>query len=267
MQKKDTPVVIGAGRIGGALHARSGWPLIGRPEHPGHPVQGDDTAVLEQPPGAPILICVRNDDLDAVLRRVPEARRPDLVFIQNGMLEDFLAERGLADATRGLLFLSVASRGAPIEVGGTSPFTGPHAEHMARLFQGIDLAAEAIDRARFTAVMLEKLLWNCVFGLLCQVHGCDVGTVLDEYAGEHSGELETLVAELAAVGRAALGVQVGDAELVERLGAYSRSIPRVRAAVREWRWRNGWFVRTAARLGLPLPLHARLTARLSPPPA
>ena len=254
------PVVLGAGRIGGALHARSGWPLVRRP---GALASSGDLSVLEQPPGAPIVICVRNDDLDAVLERVPLARRPDLVFIQNGMLEDFLAERGLLGATRGLLFLSVASRGAAIEVGGTSPFTGPHAELMARRFQAIDIAAEAIDRARFTAVMLEKLLWNCVFGLLCQVHGCDVGTVLDA----HAGALDTLVAELAAVGRAALGVQVGDAELIERLGAYARSIPRVRAAVREWRWRNGWFVRTAERLGLTLPLHARLSARLSPPPA
>lgn len=251
------PVLIGAGRIGGALHARSGWPLLRR---------DGDTAVLEQPPGAPILICVRNDDLDAVLRRVPTSRRPDLVFIQNGMLEDFLAERGLAGATRGLLFLSVASRGAAIEVGGKSPFTGPHAAHLARLFRGLDIAAEAIERPRFTAVMLEKLLWNCVFGLLCQVHDCDVGTVLGEHAGEPTSELDALVAELAAVGRAALAVQVSDEELVERLSAYSRSIPRVRAAVREWRWRNGWFVRTAARLGLPLPLHTRLAARLSPPP-
>lgn len=251
------PVLIGAGRIGGALHARSGWPLLGR---------GDDDSLLQQAPGAPILVCVRNDDLDAVLARVPAARRPDLVFIQNGMLEDFLRERGLTDATRGLLFLSVATRGAAIEVGGESPFTGPHAARVAELLRGLGIAAEAIDRRRFTAVMLEKLLWNCAFGLLCQVHGVDVGTVLSE----HAGELGALVAELAAVGRAALGVPVEDAELaglIERLSAYSRSIPRVRAAVREWRWRNGWFVATARLKGLPLPVHQRLAARLSPPPA
>lgn len=249
-----TPILIGAGRIGTALHAQSGWPLLGR--------AGDD-AVLREPAGAPIVVCVRNDDLDAVLARIPAARRADLVLIQNGMLDDFLRERGLADATRGLLFFSVATRGAAIEVGGTSPFSGPHAERLAQELTRLGIPAEAIPRERFTGVMLEKLAWNCLLGLLCQVHDCDVGTTITE----HAAELVGLCGELAAVAQAALGVAVDPGVLLERVLAYSRSIPRVRAAVREWRWRNGWFVKKSEELGVRMPLHQALVDTLSPRPA
>ena len=35
-----------------------------------------------------------------------------------------------------------------------------------------------------------------------------------------------------------------------RLATYSRSIPEYRGAVKEWPWRNGWFVNVAREPGL-----------------
>lgn len=41
-------------------------------------------------------MCTRNDDLASIIEGCPGARRRDLVFLQNGMLDPLLARHGLA---------------------------------------------------------------------------------------------------------------------------------------------------------------------------
>jgi ketopantoate reductase len=245
--------VIGAGRIGAALVQRdpTRFSLIDR-EH--------GWERLDAPPGAPIVLAVRNDDLDGVLGRVPGHRHADLVFVQNGMLRPWLAAHALASATRGLLFIAVPRRGAAIEPGGESPFCGPHAQALVEAFLASELPARCVDAERFAEIELEKLLWNTCFGLLCDAHDCDVGTVVRE----HFGDLHELVAELLALGAPALGVSLALEPLVERLAAYSNAIATYRGAVKEWRWRNGWFVELARERGVLLPVHERLITLRSP---
>jgi len=242
--------VIGAGRVGAALRQRDPqrFALIDR-------AHGWDR--LDGPAGAPILLAVRNDDLDDVLARIPGHRRADLAFVQNGMIRPWLAEHGLAQATRGLLFMAVASRGAPIEPGGESPFTGAHAQTLVEAFTGAKLPATLVDAETFANTELEKLLWNSCFGLLCDAYDCDVGAAVADY----HDDLHALVAELLALSGPALGVSLALDPLIDRLAAYSRSIPRYRGAVKEWRWRNGWFVELAHERGLSLPVHDRLLAQ------
>lgn len=252
-----TWTIIGAGRVGGALAERSvaagqAVTLLRR---------GDDWTVLGEAPGTPILVCTRNDDLDSVVDRVPPQRRPDLVFVQNGMLRPWLHTRGLEGVTRGLLFFAVQSRGAALEAGPDSPFCGPQAAQVVAILQGLGVPAAVVDAPTFAAWELEKLLWNSVFGLLCQAHGRAVGEVLDA----HSDQVAALTAELVAVGQTALGLQVDGAAVLGRLIAYSEAIRGNHAAVKEWRWRNGWFVAEAQRLGLGLPLHAALCHKAGVP--
>jgi ketopantoate reductase len=244
-------IVIGAGRIGTALAARSRqtnsepFVLVDRE-------RGWDQ--IDPEGGGPILLAVRNDDLAAVVARVPERRRGDLVFVQNGMLRPWLEERRLAMTTRGLLFMAVPSVGAEIEPGGESPFWGPHAPAMVEAFTALGLPAKVVDAQTFTAIELEKLIWNCAFGLFCQALDCDVGTVVEQ----HKPRLKLLVTELLAVGGPALGVKLELDPLVERLCEYSRSIPSYRGAVKEWPWRNGWFVSTARARKQKTPTHDML---------
>src|SRR5690606_17998432 len=122
-----------------------------------------------------------------------------------------------------------------------SPFHGPHAQALVDAFTAAELPARVVDAREFAEIELEKLLWNSCFGLLCDAFDCDVGTVVRE----HFNDLRELVAELLAIGAPALGVSLVLDALVERLAAYSKSIPSFRAAVKEWRWRNGWFVELA----------------------
>lgn len=241
-------IVIGAGRIGTALHelAPASIPLVTR-------TQGWD--VLAGDVGEPIVIAVRNDDLDAVLDRVPERRRADLVFVQNGMLRPWLAERGLTAITRGLLFFAVAKRGDPIQPGAVaSPFCGPRAAVLVDTLCGFGVPAEVVEPEAFVAIELEKLIWNCAFGLCCEAFGATVGEVVEQ----HATELRNLVAELLEVGERVFDVELELDPLIERLSAYSRSIADYRGAVKEWRWRNGAFVLAAEAQGVATPNHARM---------
>ena len=53
-------------------------------------------------------------------------------------------------------------------------------------------------------------------------------------------QVELLIKELGAAGAAELGVS-WDAAAPKRLHAYSRSVAHFPTAVKELRWRNGWF--------------------------
>lgn len=243
-------IVIGAGRIGTALHERAAargvdCTLVTRTE-------GWDA--LQSRPGTPILLAVRNDDLDTVVGRIPAHRRHDLVFIQNGMIRGWLQTHSLARCTRGLLYLAVPRVGAPIAPGGVNPFCGAHAVEMVGRFVDLGLEAEAVDWARFSAWELEKLIWLCAFGVLCEHLDLTVG----EVCAQHRAELRSLVTELSRVGRAALGVDMPLGWLVDRLCRYSASVASWRASVKAWPWRNGWFVEAARRYGVPTPLHDEL---------
>lgn len=251
---EDAMTILGAGRVGRALARRAAarelpCRLVDRE-------QGWDALAGER---GPILVCVRNDDLDGVLGRVPPARRADLVFVQNGMIRPWLEAHGLAGSTRGLLFFAVADREADLAPGGSSRFTGPLAGDVVAWMHGIDVPAEVVTAGSFAVLELEKLAWNAAFGLLCDRFDCDVGTVVRD----HSAIMRALLVELVEVGDAALGLGLSAADreaMVERDSDYAVSIPRYRGSLKEWEWRNGWFVQAAEAGGPPDPLHRELLA-------
>ena len=237
-------VVVGAGRIGMALHrgASRDVVLVDR-------TSGWDA--LDAAPGEPVVLAVRPDDLDAVLTRIPARRRADLVFVQNGALRTFLAERGLSEVTRGVLYV-LAERAGPVPIARTSFFFGPHAEHVAAIFSEADLPAVVVARETFAIHELEKLVWLAAHGPLCDALALPVGTVDDAVPGA----LAELTAELATVIAAAWNMPVPDTVL-EHGVAWSEEIPHYRASVKEWPWRTGWIEEQARRLGLPTPHHRR----------
>ncbi len=232
-------VIIGGGRVGTALHARSqeagvATTLVTRTE-------GWDA--LAGPPGEPILLALRNDDMGDVVSRIPAPRKHDLVFVQNGMYRGWLQQRHLQRNTRGLLYFAVRQVGGEVEIGINNPFCGGHAHMLVRWFAMMGLPAEEVDWARFSMYELEKLVWIAAMGVLCEVYDADVGTVCQD----HTGEMDGLVHELRIIGRKALGVDVPQAWLMERLAAYSMTIPTYKASVKAWKWRNGWFDLAARR--------------------
>ena len=157
-------IIIGTGRIGGMLIERaasrdvpvsvvtreSGW-----------------SAIVERM--NPIFVTVRTTDLPTVMARIPATRIPDVILCQNGMLTPWLHEQNWSQVTRGVLYMAVPKRGAPVQLADPSPFSGPQAKAVVDWFSALDLPVTESTSDRFQQIEVEKLLWNCVFGLLCHV--------------------------------------------------------------------------------------------------
>jgi hypothetical protein len=264
MSQLDVPEVglIGAGRIGTALALLANdhgapIPLWQRLTQPA--LRGTEACGLQElAAGTPLLLCSRNDQLADILAALPPERRADAVLVQNGMLRSFLAEQGLSGLTRGLLFFAVNQRGERPVPGGVNPLCGPHAVRVARWLCSLGLQAKAVSAPEFAAIEVEKLLWNSVFGLLCQVYQQPVSQV----ALAHEAEVVALVHELLPVALTAAPEAIGllgqaeqEQALTHRLCAYSAELGGYQASVKEWPWRNGWFVTAAQARDLSTPIH------------
>lgn len=263
----DVPsIVVGGGRIGSLL-ASLGESVIVR--------RGDPIVGPESPTAGPIYVTTRNDDLAGVIEATPESRRKDLVFMQNGMLGDFLSASGLADNTQVLLYLAVAKLGEAPTDGitefnpeGLTAATGEWAAAFAdRLGKG-NLKCRALDGLDYTSAMLEKHVWICAFMMVGALNG---GVTVGDVESKHAEQLQALVAELCAAGEAELGVTLPPGAY-DRLAAYGRMVAHFPTAVKEFEWRNGWFytiTQKALQEGKPdpLPLHTAGLAQLGVVPA
>lgn len=192
----------------------------------------------------PILVCTRNDDLEAVLDATPSSRWTDMVFFQNGMLEPWLESKGLSDADQVLAYFAVSKLGEPPTDGktdtnpeGLTAAYGKWASAVAGRLQAGGLSCKVLDKEAFQKQMLEKLIWISAFMLVGAHHpGATVGAVEKEFRSE----VESLIKELASAAAAEKGI-VFDEGMEDRLCAYSRAVAHFPTAAKEFKWRNGWF--------------------------
>jgi len=255
--EEDPPaVIVGTGRIGTLLASLGDRDVLWTRES-GFPA--------DAPAAGPIYVCTRNDAIPDIIDATPEDRRVDLVFLQNGNIRDYLRSRGFW-GTQCLVYFAVANKGdpptdgvTPLNPEGLTAVRGKWGRAFkARLAKaGLKCVIMQQDDP-FLRAMLEKLIWICVFNLVGQVHGnCTVGEVLDKY----EDEVDALCAELAPVAGLAYGIKLKDSYL-DRLKAYTRTVAHFPTAVKEFYWRNAWFVaisRRELRWGFPdpMPLHTK----------
>jgi hypothetical protein len=149
----STMTIVGAGRIGGLLAEGGESVVVGR----------DDS--IDADGSGPILVTTRNDVLGDIVDKCPESRRKDLVFMQNGYLDDFLQSKGLIDNTQVLLFLAVTAKGAdPIDgvtkvnPEGLTAATGEHAHAFADRLAALKLKCNVITPDEYRPAMFEKLM-------------------------------------------------------------------------------------------------------------
>ncbi|XP_058195764.1 uncharacterized protein LOC131312055 isoform X2 [Rhododendron vialii] len=226
-------VIVGGGRVGRALQEMG---------------NGDDVLVRRGEPvpldfAGPILICTRNDDLEAVLQSTPQSRWSDLVFFQNGMLEPWFHSKGLGDADQVLAYFAISKLGEPPIDGktdtnpeGLTAAFGKWASAVAARLHAGGLSCKVLDKDAFQKQMLEKLIWISAFMLVGALHpGATVGVVEKEFRSE----VCSLVTELAAAAAAEKGI-VFENGMEDRLCAYSRTVAHFPTAVKEFKWRNGW---------------------------
>lgn len=227
--------IVGAsGRIGNLFKSLGGDAdvLVGR----GDPVPADGAG--------PVFVCTRNDELEALVANCPEARRPDLVFMQNGYLDNFLANSGLEGNTQALIFFAVSKKGEPPTDGktdlnpdGLTKATGPWAEAFAARCAAAGLSCDVVSAEEYKVAMFEKLIWICSFMLVGALHG---GVTVGEVEAKHREQVTDLILELARAVEATQALKFGPG-VPARLCAYARSVAHFPTAIKEFEWRNGFF--------------------------
>ncbi|XP_057966889.1 uncharacterized protein LOC131157053 isoform X2 [Malania oleifera] len=162
----------------------------------------------------------------------------------NGMLEPWLQSKGLNDAGQVLAYFAVSKLGEPPVDGktdanpeGLTAAYGKWASALAARLHAGGLSCKVLEKEAFEKQMLEKLIWIAAFMLVgARRPGATVGVVEKEYRSEVS----RLIAELAAAAAAEKSI-VFEAAMEDRLCAYSRAVSNFPTAVKEFKWRNGWF--------------------------
>ena len=229
-------VIIGGGRIGNLLYELNGKKDI---------LLTDRLAQIPEVEG-PIYVATRNDDLEAIIAKTPDSKLKDLVFMQNGILSDYLKKKGLCENTQCLIYLAVAKKGEPAIDGitdlnpeGLTAATGIWAEDFkARLNQG-NLTCHAFEYKKWFIAMLEKHIWICAFMAVGAKYG---GIKVGDVESTYNAEVRSLINELASAATLKTKVEFPSG-LEDRLCAYARSVAHFPTALKEFEWRNGWFMK------------------------
>lgn len=223
--------VIGKGRIG-SLFEGEGVTFVGR----------DDS--IDPDATGPILLATRNDALDGIVEKCPETRRKDLVFMQNGYLDNFLESKGLLDNTQVLLFLSVPSLGAEpvdgitaVNPEGLTAATGIHAESFTDRLKSLNLKCNVITPAAYRPAMFEKLIWISTYMLVGTAKEC---SSVGQAGADHADLVEKVVNELLSAVSAKEGITF-EAGSMPRLAAYTDVVANFPCGVKEFEWRNQYF--------------------------
>lgn len=234
LSAKSETIVIGGGRIGSLIS--DGAKLLGRND----PV---DTSIDAEGEG-PIFIATRNDVLESIVEGCPSSRRGDLVFLQNGYLDDFLASKGLLFNTQALLYLSVASMGADpvdgitsINPEGLTAATGIHAQAFADRLASTGLKCNVVSLEEYRPAMFEKLIWIATYMLVGTAKEC---SSVGQAGSEHTQLIRDIISELVSAVSAKEEIAFPSGT-IERLAAYTDVVAAFPCGVKEFEWRNKYF--------------------------
>jgi len=197
------------------------------------------------------LVAVREEDLGAVIDRLPLSLRERTVLVQNGFLEPVHGDLG--PVTRGLIYFT--SKAEFFRVLCSSPFHGPLAAGLVDRLGAGGLDVELIDdRAAFLRAMIVKGVWNAVVGLPLAVHGVDLAT----YRVDRREELEALVDESVRAAGAEYEVTPTTAETIDKILETTVELGWVTGGAKALNWRNGALALLGRRHGIPTPVNDRL---------
>ena len=196
------------------------------------------------------LVCVREEDLSAVLDALEGVPRGSIVCVQNGWIRPVLSDA--PDVTLGLIWFT--SKGDFFRILRPSPFHGPHgAEIAARLTAG-GVPATSVDSTEFAELEADKMGFNCIVGLPLAIHG----VTLERYLGDSDDEAHALFEESVTTCARALGV-TADPEWWRAFRTSARPLGWIRTTVaKALEFRNGAVARLARRHGIAVPVTERL---------
>ncbi|XP_071731819.1 uncharacterized protein [Rutidosis leptorrhynchoides] len=189
----------------------------------------------------------------------------------NGMLEPWFESKGLGDADQVLAYFAVSKLGEPPVDGitdtnpeGLTAAFGKWGPAVAARLQAGGLSCKVLEKEPFQKQMLEKLIWISAFMLVGALHpGATVGVVEKDFRFE----VISLIGELASAAAAEKGI-VFEVGIENRLLAYARAVSHFPTAVKEFKWRNGWFYSISEKAIAqgkpdPCPLHTKWLKELN----
>ena len=214
-EKIDQPsVIIGKGKLGQALAEWSTFGkddvLLGRGEAIPPTLTAANGTVYES---FPIYVCVHEWQVEEVILACPTEKRNDLVFMQPACLENLLRRYGLCNkkTTQCVPYFSVSPLGRPVDgrvqydvsktdgepkYAGQTAVCGLWRGAVAERLKKKGLHVDAMDYMYWRKQMLERLLFDSVFGLLACVHAGSGEKTYGELAQNHWEEIDDIVSEL-----------------------------------------------------------------------
>jgi len=227
-------IVIGGGRIGSLISNDA--KLLGRQDSIAESIDANGEG--------PIFIATRNDVLGSIVDDCPPSRRKDLVFLQNGYLDNFLESKGLLSNTQALLYLSVPAKGVEPVDGitsknpeGLTAATGIHAQALSDRLGAIGLKCRVVSPEEYRPAMFEKMIWIATYMLVGTAKDC---ASVGQAGADHKDLVEDIISELVAAVSAKEGITFPEGS-IERLAAYTDVVADFPCGVKEFEWRNQYF--------------------------
>lgn len=268
---EDGPaVIVGGGRMGNCLKD------MGKGEDVIITRGGQIPLVLPEV-GAefPVYVCVREDDVEEVIRSCPKEKVDDLVFVQEGNMELLLKKYGLCgnDNTQAILNFNVVQKGSrpqncrvemePDSFGqpkyaGETVVCGKWGDALKARLERSSIPCEKLYYRDWRRHMFEKVIFDSVFNLVGLLHQ---EQTIGEVGKYYFGEVEDMIYEIngALRGAFALTLLYG---VEERLLAYSQgmNMEYKKSEVSNFKWRNGFIysmAEMARKVGFddPTPMH------------
>ncbi|KAK1738243.1 hypothetical protein QTG54_010912 [Skeletonema marinoi] len=234
--KLSATVVIGGGRIGTLISNDAKSKLLGREDSIAESIDANGEG--------PIFIATRNDVLGSIVDDCPPSRRKDLVFLQNGYLDNFLESKGLLSNTQALLYLSVPAKGVEPVDGittknpeGLTAATGIHAQALADRLGALGLKCLTVSPEEYRPAMFEKMIWIATYMLVGTARDC---ASVGQAGADHKDLVEDIISELVAAVSAKEGITFAEGS-IERLAAYTDVVADFPCGVKEFEWRNQYF--------------------------
>lgn len=227
-------IVIGGGRIGSLISNDA--KLLGRQDSIAESIDANGEG--------PIFIATRNDVLGSIVDDCPPSRRKDLVFLQNGYLDNFLESKGLLSNTQALLYLSVPAKGVEPVDGitsknpeGLTAATGIHAQALSDRLGALGLKCRVVSPEEYRPAMFEKMIWIATYMLVGTAKDC---ASVGQAGADHKDLVEDIISELVAAVSAKEGITFPEGS-IERLAAYTDVVADFPCGVKEFEWRNQYF--------------------------
>lgn len=222
--------VIGPGRLGWFFHQVLGG------EHGQIYGRGDDLCKIT----SRAVVAVRIKDLAQVFSQLPDQIKTDLVCVQNGLYESICIRFG-CKPTKLLVYFAVNHVGHfPKDQASLSVVTGPYSQQLIRALALYQIHVRAVGTDEWHVLAHEKLIWLSVFGLLGQLYQTHVGQLIRH----HRSTCQSLCYELCQLCEHTLGLDFlhGSEGAIKRMMQYSESLGAYEARLKEYDYRNGYFM-------------------------